>query len=251
MSLYTYPSDTSTTSTTSTTINVPFPLVDPLVPPTTSIPPPQNVSPVTEVGAFPIPDTPTPLPVFTPLHSATLPVEEVTVNMLPPPEPTPIPAECSATEPCLKNCPVALKSTYGDLTVNGNLYTTGDTTIDGTTTTVGDLKLKKRVLADDGSVLIDPKTLSSAFTTIQATTFSEGSSSTDYVTFSQTGLIVENTATADQYNNTITATTGFTQTISCGSLQNFNNMIVLDDTTSYVMQEITVGGYTILAFVKQ
>jgi len=222
---------------------------------TISVPPPQNApSSVTEIGAFPIADKPTPLPVFTALHSSPLPVEEeVTVTMLPPPEPTPTPIsdECSATHPCLKNCPVALSMTSGDLTVNGNLYTTGDTTIDGTTTTVGDLKLKKRVLASDGNVLIDPATLSSAFTTIQATTFTEGDSSTDYVTFSQTGLIVENTATAGQYNNTITATSGFTQTISCGSLQNFNNMIVLDDTTAYMMQEITVGGYTMLAFVKQ
>ena len=248
-----YPSETTTP--TPTTTNVPFPVVEPLVP-TISMPPPQNSSSsVTEIGAFPIADKPTPLPVFTVLHSAPLPVEEEVPMPMPMPEPMPepmpIPAECSATKPCLKNCPVALTSTYGDLTVNGNLYTTGDTTIDGTTTTVGDLKLKKRVLASDGNVLIDPATLSSAFTTIQATTFTEGNSSTDYVTFSQTGLIVENTATAGQYNNTITATSGFTQTISCGTLQNFNNMIVLDDSTAYVMKEITVGTDTVLAFVKE
>ena len=134
---------------------------------------------------------------------------------------------------------------YGDLVVTGNTLNEGDVITEGQTTTVGDLQLNKRVIATSGDVLIDPKTLSCAFTNVSATSFSTDPS---LVNFIQDGHLVCNMVTADIYEQVGMITCQYANALTVNS-SNFSNTITIAGTT-YNMQPVTIGSTTLLAFVQ-
>ena len=124
----------------------------------------------------------------------------------------------------------------GNMQVNGNVSVAGSTTdfgdltVYGTTSTVGNLVLKKQVLAaDNKNVLIDPKNLTCAFSTVNATTFSNPTTNPQYpiCNFNMTGHIVTDTVTAENFSQnhfadnytrvrTITNSGGFNDILNVG-----------------------------------
>jgi hypothetical protein len=135
----------------------------------------------------------------------------------------------------------------GNMQVNGNVSVTGNTTdfgnltVYGTTSTVGNLVLKKQVLAaDEKNVLIDPKNLTCAFSTLNATTFTSPTEE-QYPTcnMNMTGHIVTDTVAADNFSKNHVADI-YTRVRTITNSGGFNDILNVGD-NEYVLTLIPAG----------
>ena len=129
----------------------------------------------------------------------------------------------------------------GKLSVSGNTTDFGDLTVYGTTSTVGNLVLKKQVLAaDEKNVLIDPKNLTCAFSTINATTFSNPSEQQIPIcNMNMTGHIVTDTVEADNFSKNHVME-NYTRVRTITNSGGFNDILNVGD-NEYVLTLIPAG----------
>lgn len=129
----------------------------------------------------------------------------------------------------------------GNVSVSGNTTDLGDLTVYGTTSTVGNLVLKKQVLAaDEKNVLIDPKNLTCAFSTINATTFSnETEQQYPVCNMNMTGHIVTDTVEADNFSKNHVME-NYTRVRTITNSGGFNDILNVGD-NEYVLTLIPAG----------
>lgn len=144
---------------------------------------------------------------------------------------------------CKQSC--ANQNIPGNLRVGGNTVIAantlvgGNTTINGTTQCKGQLQLFNTVNASDGQVLINPRDLTCAFTTVQTQTQSGGPGTIGISEVSIEADEIDITYTANnQYNFTLD-TSGFYSTINVTDTTNWNDIYIVG-TSEYKLTEVSI-----------